>query len=609
MRQSGSSMRSSLRLGLALLLAAGAGLAHAHGGHDAKADSNRPALNRCENEVEFRSHKGIGRRVCDLGNGRYKVRLDDGTERLTHGTDEAYPFDSNPVPQALASEAVAASAITCTNEKYRIQAIYLIPADAADESSTYLPLIRQSIQQANDKVAAEAAKFGVSMSLKVACDSNGQPNVRVVRSQYRLNDVDIQRVDSEMRSKGFYLAGQDNMIWWGGGNCGGGVAWGNGDARPGPENNVNEATGIAITWGKCPFEVSLHEETHSMGAVLDGAPNSTQNGHCIDDSDIMCYADGGPRAGQYRTNVCPSPNGSLDYYYDCNNNDYFNPNPPAGSFLANNWNIASCNNKMIVRSGCGGGATGATLPAGYYQVINRNSNKCLDVAGVSTANGAAITEWDCLNNQQNQQWQFIATDSGYYRIMARHSNKAIDVSGGGTANGMQLLQWDWLGGNNQQWKAFDVGSGYYKFIARHSNRAMDVPNCNTVNGTQLQQWDDLNNGCQSFRLVKVADTGGGGGSTVNIPGVVSADSFSGNRSFTVNVTAAGSYYFRINYSSTANSRLITTSFNNSSANTAVNTGTGTIQSIDFVNVGAGSKTLTLNVDPAVSVTRIEAVRR
>ncbi len=198
--------------------------------------------------------------------------------------------------------------------------------------------------------------------------------------------------------------------------------------------------------------------------------------------------------------------------------------PATGTGLWNALTVIDDNTVMAVSS-VGGMAVGqngiwtiigrvvrpeaATLPAsGFHQIINQSSNKCMDVAGVSAANAAAVQLWDCLPNQLNQQWQFVATDSGYYRIIARHSNKALDVSGISALNGALLNQWDWLSGQNQQWKAVDVGGGYYKFIARHSGRVLDVLNCNRESGTQLQQWDDLNNSCQAFRLVRPNDSNG-----------------------------------------------------------------------------------------------------
>ncbi|WP_341676133.1 RICIN domain-containing protein [Niveibacterium sp. SC-1] len=264
---------------------------------------------------------------------------------------------------------------------------------------------------------------------------------------------------------------------------------------------------------------------------------------------------------------------------------------------------------------CGGGTTppptGATLPSGNYQLINKNSNKCVDVSCGNTANNANIVQWDCIAGAQNQQWQFVATDSGFYRLTARHSGKVIDIAGGNTANGAKAIQWEYLGGANQQWKPFDVGGGFYKFISRSSGRALELPGCNTANGTQLQQWDDLNNACQSFRIAQVTDTGGGGGggTSTNVPGTVTSTSFTGSKSFTVNVTAAGTYYFRINYSATASSRLITTSFNGANSNAAVNSGSGTVQSTDFASVAAGSKTLTINAESGVTITSVEALKR
>jgi hypothetical protein len=214
-----------------------------------------------------------------------------------------------------------------------------------------VPLMQQHFLQSNAMVSDRAAQFGGDLSLRVACDAAGQPAVRVVRSS--TSNGSIGSVDQELTRQGLRATGQDNVVYWGDGGCGGGVAWGSGDARPGPENAVNGAPGVAVITGRCPFTYMLHEEGHSMGAVLPNTPNGSGGGHCNDDADVMCYKDGGPRSSGYRSDVCPSPNGNLDYYWDCNVNDYFHPNPPAGSYLATNWNLASCANRMIYRPNCG----------------------------------------------------------------------------------------------------------------------------------------------------------------------------------------------------------------------------------------------------------------
>ncbi|MDP9401388.1 MAG: hypothetical protein M3P39_10695, partial [Actinomycetota bacterium] len=73
-----------------------------------------------------------------------------------------------------------------------------------------------------------------------------------------------------------------------------------------------------------------HEIGHTLGAVQTSSPNTTGAGHCVDERDIMCYADGGPRNAMLA--VC----GAMEW--DCGRNDYFNAAPAPGSYLATRWN-------------------------------------------------------------------------------------------------------------------------------------------------------------------------------------------------------------------------------------------------------------------------------
>ena len=71
-----------------------------------------------------------------------------------------------------------------------------------------------------------------------------------------------------------------------------------------------------------------HELGHLLGAVVTWAPNATMNYHCTDGQDIMCYSDGPGVVMRY-------PCG-LPMLLDCNGDDYFNPAPVAGTWLAAN---------------------------------------------------------------------------------------------------------------------------------------------------------------------------------------------------------------------------------------------------------------------------------
>ncbi len=132
---------------------------------------------------------------------------------------------------------------------------------------------------------------------------------------------------------------------------------------------------------------------------------------------------------------------------------------------------------------------------GYYRITPRNATgRCLDVSGVSQDNGANIHIWDYLAGA-NQQWEFFDAGGGYYSIVARHSGRCVDVEGVSSADGANVHQWDYLGGANQEWSFTEVGggggsvaNGTYKLIARHSGKAMDASGAGTANGTQIIQW-------------------------------------------------------------------------------------------------------------------------
>ena len=121
------------------------------------------------------------------------------------------------------------------------------------------------------------------------------------------------------------------------------------DSSPGPANGNNRPGRIAAIFGPdrglpplrpqgFASRMLLHELLHSLGAVQDGAPHSTGDGHCTDGTDVMCYIDGGPRSGLYSGAFCAPLPGEVGQTLDCSRDDYFNPSPTPGSWLASHWN-------------------------------------------------------------------------------------------------------------------------------------------------------------------------------------------------------------------------------------------------------------------------------
>jgi hypothetical protein len=84
--------------------------------------------------------------------------------------------------------------------------------------------------------------------------------------------------------------------------------------------------------------------------------------------------------------------------------------------------------------------------ADTYTVVNQQTGKCLDVNGASTANGAAVQQWQCLSGALNQQYTlrkvtYAGNDTHDFQLVARHSGKCVDVSGVSTAPRALVLQW------------------------------------------------------------------------------------------------------------------------------------------------------------------------
>lgn len=111
--------------------------------------------------------------------------------------------------------------------------------------------------------------------------------------------------------------------------------------QPGPTNPHNAGGRFAFVWGahRAPSmnhlasyaDFILHEITHTLGGVQRSAPHPSGAWHCTDGFDVMCYDDGS--ASRRQTTTCRGRS------YDCNKDDYFNPSPAPGSYLASHWNV------------------------------------------------------------------------------------------------------------------------------------------------------------------------------------------------------------------------------------------------------------------------------
>jgi hypothetical protein len=167
-------------------------------------------------------------------------------------------------------------------------------------------------------------------------------------------------------------------------------------------------------WGWWP-EGFLHEMTHNLGAVQWGAPHSTQPaggnspryGHCWQGADVMCYTEDAA-AAHPMVQDCAGLPGAIPQSYDCGHDDYFNPAPAPGSYLATHWNtydsgfLSPCGE---IAPACGGGNLWVPTPPA--------ATAAPTVTGSARRGSALVVQtgtWSNAPSGYAYQWQRLVDD-------------------------------------------------------------------------------------------------------------------------------------------------------------------------------------------------------
>ncbi|MET9436675.1 family 43 glycosylhydrolase [Streptomyces sp. NPDC006551] len=148
------------------------------------------------------------------------------------------------------------------------------------------------------------------------------------------------------------------------------------------------------------------------------------------------------------------------------------------------------------------GETAATPTA--YTLVNRNSGKCLDVAGGSTADGTNIAQWTC-NGGAHQKWRIEDLGDDTSQLVNVATGKVMDTADCSVADGADLRQWSWLNNNCQKFRLVHTASGdHVRIVNESSGKVADVADCGTANGADVRQWTWLDNACQQWQLKPTA---------------------------------------------------------------------------------------------------------
>ena len=143
---------------------------------------------------------------------------------------------------------------------------------------------------------------------------------------------------------------------------------------------------------------------------------------------------------------------------------------------------------------------------GYYRISPVNApSMALDLDGCSGSNSANIQLWTWLNNDC-QKWRLVDRGGGYYSLQSRASGKCVDISGVSTADGANVLQYTcYSSSSNQQFSFQSVSGSRVADVSELANESKIGVYPNPV-ADQLNI--RLAHGLQGITSVKLFDTSG-----------------------------------------------------------------------------------------------------
>ena len=334
------------------------------------------------------------------------------SKSCTHGPDPAPPgvdIKRRAEPVSRTQARLATTALECDDDGqsgYRVQVLYAHASDVPSRYDEYLASFRTWAAGTDTIMQDSAAEAGGSRRFRFVTTAECEIDVEEITLSPTGDDT-VANTFTQLRAEGYdrrdrkYLVFVDATAL-----CGvAGLEW---DEDPGQANANNFGPHYARVDAGCWGDfVAAHELMHTLGAVHNSAPNASGAGHCIDEYDVMSYADS-PTAPPIRFD-CPDL--EYDTRYDCGHNDYFNPQPAEDTYLATHWNTAD--SRFLVGGGDDSGDDGLppvitwVSPVGNGGIFSASEGTV--TLEVNATDGSAIDwvrfeRWD----QDSNSWVEIA---------------------------------------------------------------------------------------------------------------------------------------------------------------------------------------------------------
>jgi len=305
-----------------------------------------------------RAYQGLEYTAVGPCAGIYRIRT---TSYCTHGPDPE-PEPSAGVrlvrPAALAGAQVAGpdTKVECVGDGTsgkRVQVMYVRASDVPDAYQASKAAIGQGAVAADRVFRESAAETSGSRHIRFVHDASCNLSIlNVVVDPSALAGA-IGPTINALKALGYDSTDRKYLLFVDHGassdvNCG--VATADiTDDQPGPANRSNVGPSYARIGPNCwtgnsqGNSTAAHELMHTLGAVKSSAPNWNGAGHCLDDTDRMCYDQKVP-GFVFNATACLNH----ENLFDCNHDDYYSTDPTPGSYLDTHWNTA--NNDFLDRT-------------------------------------------------------------------------------------------------------------------------------------------------------------------------------------------------------------------------------------------------------------------
>jgi len=368
--------------------------------------------------------------------GLFRIELPGSGPACTHGPDPA-PRGIDVTQRRTVADISGATAqiadqlgtggVWCTGtgvDGSRVQAVYAVSSDRADRFAEIAPLVRTWAGQMEAVVSDSAAETGGERHIRFVTRPDCTLDVaHVVMSP--AGDDSISNTVTELKAAGLDRADRKYVVWADATvYCG--IAQMAGGDSPGVTNGSNTGPHFARVdsgcWGRSDHLSEVHELMHTLGAVQLSAPHSSGGYHCTDESDLMCYRDS---SGVTMTQACPYAH---EWLLDCNHDDYFHTSPPAGSYLATHWNVAT--SVFLVGGSTSGPPTPSTATTTFSgSLSSKRSTKTFTLA-VGQGPASSQLEFSASGGRKGKRGGTSGgTPTLRLRVIASDGSVALDTSG------------------------------------------------------------------------------------------------------------------------------------------------------------------------------------